>query len=275
MNEFERALCYGFGGTFRLDLYDDDNKPTGLKFIGDVSAFSPTASADKVERKAHTRGDDGSPPYNSVIGTLENNRTLEFSATISSHPDETLAAWFFGKSVPVTQSAGAASPVSVTVSALDAWLPIGDSKFLSSVDVTDSSSSAIAAAEYSLAPRLGLIQFKSGGSVSVGDVVTVTPVLQALTSATQIEMMARKSMAGRMMIDMYNRVAGQTRDMLIDLRKVSLTPDGSFDMMAAEFVDTQFKISVEYDTTVNPATGQPYGYGTIMMGNHPREAANA
>lgn len=271
MNEFETALCYGFGGTFRMDIFDDNGQPTGLRFVGDVSSFQPAVSAERVERRSRMRGDDGSPPYNSVIGILESERTLEFTATISSHPDEIFAAWFFGRSVPVTQSAGAVAPVQVTVTALDSWLAIGDHKFIASVSVSKSGSSVDESA-YTLHQRLGLIRIKSGGDVSVGDQLTVTPTLQALQSATRIEMMARKSMTGRMVVDLYNRVAGQPRNLLLDLRRVNLTPDGSFDLMAAEFVDTQFKLGVEYDSAINPATGQAYGYGTILMDNHPRRA---
>lgn len=269
MNEFERALVYSMGGTFRLDLFDDEGKPTGLKFAGDVSAFSPSVSGEPVQRKAHTRGDDGSPAYNALLATMDAERTMEFSVTIASHTDELFAAFFFGEAEPLSQAAGAVAAVDVTVTALDVWLPIGGHRFIESVTASKSGTE-VDATEYSLSPRLGMIMFRSGGTVAKDDVVAVTPTLAALTSASAVNMMSRKSLSGSMAIDLFNRVPGQSREVVMDLRKVTLTPDGSFDLMSAEFVDMQFKLAIEWDTAINPATNKPYGYGSFVMGNHPR-----
>ena len=271
MNEFEKALVYAAGATFRFDPYDDDGNPTGLAFPGDVSSLTSSAESEKVERKAHTRGDDGSPAYGSVIGELESERTLTYEVTFGSWTDLMFAAYYFGNASPFNQTAGAAAPVEITVGALDAWQGIGGHRFIESVTAESAGGSAIPAADFEISPRTGLIRFKSGGSVSAGDVVTVTPTLKALTSATRIAIMERKTpLSGRMVIDLFNRVSGQPRDMLIDLRKVSLSPTGNADLMGEEFMDLQFSMSIQYDSAVNPATNKPYGYGDFILGQHPR-----
>lgn len=271
MNEFEKALVYAMGATFRFDPYDDDGKPTGMSFPGDVSGMTSRAESEKVERKAHTRGDDGSPAYGSVIGELERERTLTYDVTFGSWTDLMFAAYYFGNASPFNQTAGAAAPVEITVGALDAWQGIGGHRFIESVTAESAGGSAIPAADFEISPRTGLIRFKSGGSVSAGDVVTVTPTLKALTSATRIAIMERKTpLTGRMVIDLFNRVSGQPRDMLIDLRKVSLSPTGNADLMGEEFMDLPFSMSIQYDSAVNPATNKPYGYGDFILGQHPR-----
>lgn len=271
MNEFEKALVYAMGATFRFDLYDDDGNPTGLQFAGDVSSFTSAATAERVERKAHTRGDDGSPPYDSVIGSLESERSLEFTLTFGSHTDQMLGAYFFGMAKALNQSAGAVSPVSITAGALDTWQAIGDHHFLESATAEASGGSALTLdTDFQISPRLGMIKFLSGGAVSPGDVISVTPTLAALSGASEIEIMGRKTLTGRMVIDMYNRVSGQARDILMDLRKVSLTPSGNSDFMTSEFLDTEFTMSIQYDQTINPATNKAYGYGSFILGKHPR-----
>lgn len=227
---------FGFKGSgkFLMDLFDNAGNSTGLQLKGNCKSISIKGDSDTEEITSTDRDDYGVVLFSDV---LPKPHTIDF--VFNGFDVELFAAAFSGEASTSTQTSGSTggTPISI-VAKLDRFVEVGH-RMISAVVVKDSAGTTTytEGTDYTVNPRLGVIQALSTGSITDGETLKIDCSWAAINGSL-ISGATRTTLLARVVIDGKERSSG--RDFIFDGKKVRLAATTEITLIGDKFAEVSF-----------------------------------
>jgi len=240
-------------GSLLLDQQDSSGDPTGLKFVGNVTALEIAADVTKAQLFSSTQR---SAP---LIAEAVTRVAYTLTATLSEYQIENLKKFLLGTSSSRTQSLALAQVANFSGGEVVAggYIDVGARQITNVTATRDGSIALVAGTDYILYSEFGLLKLIDGGAVQDGDDIAVTfdqPLLMIDTIAIAQDSSPICHLL--YLADDANQDADGARDRL-EVWKVSVAPEGSLNLISDEYGSFQLTMAIVDDSDNHPTS--PFG----------------
>ena len=228
-----------FEGAVLFDRLDANNQSTGLRPLGSTDKLSITLNSETKRATTKERGSYGQTTASAVIP-----QPTDVALVIKNMEPANLAMALLGDVSDYSQGAGTFTETAVTAK-LGSYVEIGFRGLTSGAETVtnaDGTTTYVRGTDYEINHRHGWIMGLVGGSIAANAELQVSGSYVAV-EAKKVSAGTDAILRGKLVLDGRNLMTGE--EVLVTLKRVTLSPNGELDFLSADPITAAFAGTLE------------------------------